>query len=36
MKRQDSIGHLENEIHFQLILDGSTVNPEATPFQNGC
>jgi hypothetical protein len=48
MKRQDSIGHLENEIHFQrgagvarrlkpvLICQGSTVRLEAAPFQNGC
>jgi hypothetical protein len=35
MKGQDSIGHLENEIHFQRQM-GSTARLEAAPFQNGC
>jgi len=47
MKGQDSIGHLENEIHFQrvgvplrlrprLILQCSAARLEDAPFQNRC
>jgi len=32
MKGQDSIGHLENEIHFQLISRPSAARPEVAPF----
>jgi hypothetical protein len=36
MNSQDSIGHLENEIHFQLISASSAASLEAAPSQNGC
>jgi len=36
MNGQDSIGHLENEIHFQLIWPGSAESLEAALFRNGC
>jgi hypothetical protein len=44
MKGQDSIGHLENEIHFQrgaglkalFILRDFTARPEAAPSRDGC
>jgi hypothetical protein len=32
MKGQDSIGHLENEIHFQLILRPFPARLEVAPF----